>query len=57
MKEERKNRINASICLTDKEKDVYEKIIKNGNMNDMLIFAYYVGRASLAEEQLNNLTL
>jgi len=41
--------------LTDKEKEVYEKIIKYGTMDDMFDLGYVIGRGSLAQEQLDAL--
>jgi hypothetical protein len=41
--------------LSDKEKEVYEKIIKYGTMEDMFDLAHAIGRASIAQEQLDNL--
>lgn len=41
--------------LTDKEKELYDKIVSNGTMGDMFIFGYAVGRARLAKEELDML--
>jgi hypothetical protein len=42
--------------LTKEESDLYLKIVQRGNMDDMFDFAYAVGRARLAEEQIAKLT-
>ena len=42
--------------LSDKEKEIEEKIIKYGTMEDMFDIGYVIGRASLAEEQLDKLS-
>ena len=42
--------------LTKEESELYLKIVTKGNMDDMFEFAYAVGRARLAEEQLESLS-
>ena len=43
--------------LSKEDKEVYQKIVKYGTMEDMFDFAYVVGRAELAQEELNKLTM
>ena len=43
--------------LTKKESDLYLKIVTQGTMDDMFDFAYAIGRATLAEEQLRKLVV
>ena len=40
------------IKLTEKEEEVYQKIIKDGTMEDMFELAYAIGRERLAAEQI-----
>ena len=42
--------------LTKEESELYVKIMKQGNMDDMFDFAYVVGRERFAKEQLETLT-
>ena len=39
--------------LTKEESELYMRIIKDGNMDDMFDFAYAVGRERLAKENLD----
>jgi len=39
--------------LTKEDSDIYQKIVKYGTMDDMFDFAYLVGRAYFAQEQLD----
>ena len=39
--------------LTKEDSDIYQKIVKYGTMDDMFDFAYQVGRAYFAQEQLD----
>lgn len=45
------------IQLTEQESKVYNLIIERGIMEDMFEFGYAIGRARLAQEQLDNLNL
>ena len=42
--------------LSKEDSEVYMKIVKHGNMDDMFGFGYACGRADLAKEQLEALT-
>ena len=41
--------------LTKEESELYMKIVKEGNMDDMFDLAYAIGRQRLAKEQLETL--
>ena len=41
--------------LTKQESELYLKIVRQGNMDDMFDFAYAIGRERLAKEQLETL--
>lgn len=41
--------------LTKEDSEVYMRIVKKGNMDDMFEFGYVVGRAELAKEQLDKI--
>jgi hypothetical protein len=41
--------------LTPEESEVYLKIVKQGNMDDMFEFGYVIGRSRLAKERLDYL--
>lgn len=49
--------IEKSIELTEQESKVYDKIIKSGTMEDMFKLGYVVGRGTLAQEMLDELTV
>lgn len=38
--------------LTKEESEIYIKIVKTGNMDDMFEYGYVIGRERLAKEQI-----
>ena len=45
----------SQIDLSPEESEAYRKVVSDGNMDDMFELGYVIGRARLAQEQLEML--